>query len=162
MKALLRLLRVLATGKSETLNGYTAGVSLLAVSLLESVVPVSKLPSVPFIHYMLANYALLVLSSIAGGCVALARSTVLYSKGRTYPMVLFSLLLFAVAIVAFAAGMLFGQIFSGAVEGLPYNPSLLLALSLLSTSLFTMTLATRDTFAMRAAGTGQHPAGQHS
>ncbi len=149
MKSAKQLASALISGKSEVLNGYAAGSSLIAISMVISAVPVSRLPQVPFLQLLLDNYVLLVLSSIAAGCMLLAKSTFILSAGRTYPLVLFSFIALVGSVASYVAGLFDGVLYSTAVQSSPFNPSVMLALSLLITSVFAISTAARQSFLRR-------------
>lgn len=144
-----RIVHLLITGKSEIVNGYASGFSLIVLSLIESFLPVSKLPSIPFLQLILGNYLLIVMASMAGGCVLLAKTTILFSASRSYPMVLFSLLSMLGSVLSYAAGLLASGDFTNALKGSPADPAVLLAVSLVLTAVFSLSLTARHMFARK-------------
>lgn len=147
MNAGLHSLRAASAGKSETVNGYTGGISLILLSLIASTVPVSRLPPVPFLDYMMSNFVLLVLSAIAAGCVLLVKATFRLAHGRILPMLLFSLAAMISGLVSYAVGLISGNAFGSAVASSPFSPAALVAISLLVAALYVVAVATRLAFA---------------
>ncbi len=158
MNRRLRQLVVLATGRSETLNGYTAGISIIALSIIASTVPPSLFPPVPFLQLLLSNYPFLVLAAISGGCILLARTTISFSAGSIHHLMLFSLLALALSVPAYIAGILAGSMYNAAEVYSLFNPSVLLSISLVLTSAFVVTHAARLTFMKRAMLADSSPA----
>lgn len=159
MNGVLHSLRTVSTGKSETVNGYTGGISLILLSLIASAVPVSRLPPVPFLDYMMNNFILLVLSSIAAGCVLLVKTTFTSARGRILPLLLFSLAAMVAGLIAFASVSFASGFFGTAVASSPFNPALLLAISLLVAALYVVALATKLAFARMSSSDSVVPTG---
>lgn len=149
MQRVKKIPRLLITGKSQVVNGYAAGFSLIVLSIIESFLPVSRLPSLPFLQLILSNYLLLVMSSMAGGCVLLAKTTILFSASRTYPMVLFSLSSLLASVASYVAGLLTSGDYTTALKGSPADPSVLLAASFVFTAVFSLSLTMKYVFARK-------------
>ncbi len=157
-----RILSDLYRGESETLNGFAAGLSLLALSITVSFVPVSKLPPVPFLQLLLGNYALMVASGMSAGCILLVRSTLSYSGERMHPMMLFALAALASAAASYAAAGYAAGYYSGAVSASPLNPSVMLAIALSGASIFVMAHTARVLFIHRFSSPAPAAAEQRS
>ena len=147
MNGALHALRAASTGRSETVNGYTGGISLIILSLIASAVPVSKLPQVPFIDYMMNIFYFLVLSAIAAGCVLLVKATFRLAQGRIFPLLLFSLAAMVSGLVTYGVGYFSRNAYGAAVATSPFSPETLAAISLLVAALYVVAVATMLAFA---------------
>lgn len=143
----VHLLYMLATGKSETLNGYSAGISFFTFAVVASLAPISRIPPVPFAGYIWEYHVLFVVSLVAAACLSITRATLLYSKGRMRPLLLLALTCLASSAASYLAGG-FGWTLASRMAAMPSTAEVT-AVFLLVTSLSTFAYAGARAFASR-------------
>lgn len=143
----VRFLYILATGKSETLNGYSAGVSFFTFAVVASFAPISRMPPLPFAVYIEEYYVLFVASLVAAACVSITRATIMYSRGGVRPLLLFSLTCLAASSGAYLAEGL-GWHLASRTATMP-STAAVAAVFLLITSLFALAYAVARAFVSR-------------